>query len=83
MAKEQKENVILTENEPKGQAAPAKQRGSQETKYRVEELVEAAKALFHVRPLVAKVALKAQGKDEYTKEEAAKIVAAFTKKEVK
>ncbi len=83
MAKEQKENVALTENRQNGQSAPTKKQEEHGTKYRIEELAAAAGAIFHVRPLVAKVALKAGGKEEYTKEEASKIVASFTKQEVK
>lgn len=53
------------------------------TKYRKEELVEAAKAAFGTDKIVVKAALKMDGKEEYTMEEAKAVVDKFKTKEVK
>ena len=53
-----------------------------ETKYSVEELVEAAET-FHVKPIMAKSALLSAGMKSYTVSEARKIINDFKNKEVK
>lgn len=54
-----------------------------ETKYRIEELVDASKPLFDSEMILARAALKAAGKTEYTQKQAKEIVNSFKRKEVK
>lgn len=60
---------------------PAKSAG-QETSYRIEEFAEAAELMFDTRPVLVRAALKAGGKETYTKKEAQELVCAITRKEV-
>lgn len=54
-----------------------------ETEYTIDELVNAAHAIFGTDKIVAKAALKMAGREKCTEAEAKTIVKRFTAKEVK
>lgn len=54
----------------------------QEAGYHIAEFVEAAELLFDTKPVIVRAALKAGGKEIYTKQEAQELVCAITRKEI-
>lgn len=80
-AAEPEEAKKATAKEEAEKPAPVKSAG-QETSYRIEEFADAAELLFDTRPAIVRAALKAGGKEAYTKKEAQELVRAMTQKEV-
>ena len=80
-ATEQEEAKKASAKEEAAKQAPAKLAG-QESRYRIEEFADAAELLFDTRPVLVRAALKAGGKETYTKKEAQELVCAITRKEV-
>lgn len=69
--------------QPQVEPVKAQEQPKYITRYKVDELVEAAKAAFNCSPIIAKAALRLGGKEEYSMEEANKIISEFRSKEVK
>lgn len=77
-------NATSAETTEQPTGAPAEeQKAQKESVYSVKELAANAKKIFNTRQECVVVALKVDGKAEYTVSEAKEIVEKFLKKEVK
>ena len=77
----EKQKRAERESEPEKKEEQPK-KTAYETKYAINELVEAASA-FHTDRVIVRAALKAAGKESYSMSDAMRIVTAFRNKEVR